>query len=244
MFKFLLLIFFPGFLFAQATKKVTIKNENPPTKEIFYVLKSDNETKHGPYKKTAYKNAVIVEGYFKHGSKDSVWTEYDWSGTRLKNKGFYEKGKRTGIWDFYNYKGELEQQYDYSNNKIVFVKINEKEKDNEFKIISKGDTLKTKLDSAPYYIGGSSTMFESLINGIKYPSSAKDQGISGKVFIAFVVNKEGKAINHFVLKPLQKECDEEALRVVKLIPDNWIPGILNKEAVEVIMVLPISFTLR
>jgi periplasmic protein TonB len=244
MYKFLFFLLVPGLLFAQSTKKVTIKNENPSTKEIFFVLKSDNITKHGPYKKTADKNAILVEGYYKNGLKDSVWVEYDWWGKKMKNKGYYDKGNKSGIWDFYDFKGELEQQYDYSNSKIVFVKTNEKEKDNEFKIISKGDTIKTKLDSAPYYIGGSSTMFESLIKEIKYPASAKDQGISGKVFIGFVVNKEGKAINHFVLKPLQKECDEEALRVLKLIPDNWIPGILKKEAVEVIMVLPISFTLR
>ena len=70
-----------------------------------------------------------------------------------------------------------------------------------------------------------------------------DSGTYGKVFIAFDINQKGEVSNYKVKSGIGHGCDEEALRVVKNIPSNWLPGVLNDKVVNVEYVLPISFQL-
>jgi TonB family protein len=239
-----LLTILPTVLFGQETKKVTEENKNDWFKEVYYVLKSDKSIRHGNYQKSGYKEAVLINGFYKNGLKDSIWTEYQWSGKNKKSIGTYSEDKKVGTWEFYDYKGELEQKYDYTKNEIIYFKLDDKEKDKDFRVIKDSDTTKTKLDRPPLYIGGSAMMFEPILKNIQYPPQAKENGVSGKVYITFTIDSNGKTSNHRVTKGIGSGCDEEALRVVKEIPDNWLPGLLSGQAVNVEYVLPISFTLN
>ncbi len=76
-----------------------------------------------------------------------------------------------------------------------------------------------------------------------YPESAKIAGKQGKVIIRFCVDQEGRAVRGSVLKGVSKELDEEALRVVSMLP-RFEPGRQGGKAVPVWYMVPINFTLK
>jgi TonB family C-terminal domain len=101
----------------------------------------------------------------------------------------------------------------------------------------------TFVEQQPQFPGGLDGMMRFLSKNIKYPSIASKYGISGKVYAQFVVSKLGKLYNVKILRGIGGGCDEEAVRVIKLMPD-WIPGRQNGKPVSVYFVLPISFQLK
>jgi len=78
---------------------------------------------------------------------------------------------------------------------------------------------------------------------IREPAMAKDAGIKGKVYVTFVVDKDGSIADVKVLRGIGGGCDEEAMRVVKGMP-RWSPGKQRGKAVRVQYNLPINFILK
>jgi protein TonB len=78
---------------------------------------------------------------------------------------------------------------------------------------------------------------------LKYPTFALESNVSGRVIITFVIDEEGKIISASLLKGIGYGCDEEALRVVKLMP-KWKPGMVKGKPVKVSFNLPIVFKLQ
>lgn len=210
-----LLTVIPTLLFGQDIKKITDKESN----ETFYVLKSDKTTKHGEYKKFSYNNKLLIKGFYKQGVKDSIWECYDFN-------------------------GELTLKYNYTKNELVFYKPNEKVKDKKYKIINGSSGSGTTLSRPPIFLGGDDFVMSELVKNIRYPSTAVENGKSGKVYVLFTVDKFGKTSNYHVETPLGFGLDEEAIRVLKLLPDNWLPGLLNEQPVDVEVVYPINFRLQ
>tara|TARA_B100000809_G_scaffold86653_1_gene85016 strand:- start:9244 stop:9981 length:738 start_codon:yes stop_codon:yes gene_type:complete len=228
---------------AQQTKKVTIKNDNPKFKEVYYVLKSAKTVKHGSYIKYNFKGEPFIRGLYKNGLKDSLWTNFGQYNLKQRSIGSYSKGKKIGVWEFYNFNGILEQEYNYTNNKIIYNNPDETE-NREYKIFTENEPKVTKLDRPPRYQGGRTMMYSTISKDIKFPNYAKANGISGKVYISFTISTTGEALGHKVSESVHELLDEEALRVVKLIPNNWIPGVLNGKDVNVEYKIPISFILK
>ena len=83
---------------------------------------------------------------------------------------------------------------------------------------------------------------EYLSENVKYPVSAIDSNIEGRVIIKFVVDTLGNIIDVVAAKPLHPLLDAEAIRVVKSMP-KWKPGTQNGRPVMVYYTLPISFKL-
>lgn len=117
-----------------------VKNSPNGSREVFYVLASDKSILHGRYARI--ERYARVEGYYKNGKQDGVWTEYNttrgkyihvqgpfkngmrngmWtmyrSRKKLKAQGYYKDDQRTGFWRFYNEKGELEGEGNYVEGK-------------------------------------------------------------------------------------------------------------------------------
>lgn len=84
--------------------------------------------------------------------------------------------------------------------------------------------------------------YQYLSENIQYPKMAKQANIQGKVYIQFVVEKDGSISNVKVLRGIGANCDEEAIRVIKNMP-NWIPGEHDGELIRSRMILPIKFEL-
>jgi TonB family protein len=100
----------------------------------------------------------------------------------------------------------------------------------------------TVVDEMPVYPGGLDAMYAFLGENIKYPEEAKKNGTTGRVFISFVVEKDGSISNIEILRGIGHGCDEEAIRVVESMPP-WTPGKQRGQAVRVRFNLPIKFAL-
>lgn len=99
------------------------------------------------------------------------------------------------------------------------------------------------VEEAPSFPGGEEKLFEYLNKNIKYPRIANENNIQGRVYVTFVVDKEGKVTEAKVLRGIGGGCDEEALRVVKNMPE-WKPGRQNGRSVKVQYNLPVVFNLK
>jgi len=77
---------------------------------------------------------------------------------------------------------------------------------------------------------------------LRYPSQAQEDGIQGKVFLSFVVEKDGSITDVKVLKGIGFGCDEEAMKVIKKSP-LWKPGKNKGIPVRVRYNMPINFNL-
>lgn len=78
---------------------------------------------------------------------------------------------------------------------------------------------------------------------IKYPKEAIEANITGKVFVQFVIEKDGSITNAKIARSASTLLDAKALRIVNNMP-QWIPGKQRGKAVRVAYTLPISFSLE
>ncbi len=99
------------------------------------------------------------------------------------------------------------------------------------------------VDDMPEYVGGMDSLMAFIQKNMKYPGDARKKGIEGRVFVSFVVTKEGVVVDPGIAKGVDAEIDKEALSVVSRFP-KWIPGRQKGEAVDVKFVLPINFKLN
>ena len=99
------------------------------------------------------------------------------------------------------------------------------------------------VEQMPEFPGGEEKMIEFVQNNVVYPQQAKDAGVEGRVFVAFIVETDGSISDVKVLHGIGNGCDEAAVEVVQLMP-KWKPGFHNGEAVRVKSLLPISFQLN
>jgi protein TonB len=100
----------------------------------------------------------------------------------------------------------------------------------------------TAVEIIPSFPGGIEKFYKFLQYNIRYPGEAVTKNVQGKVFISFIVEKDGSLTDIKVVRAIGGGCDEEAVRVMKLSP-NWNPGIQNNRPVRVAYTMPISFTL-
>lgn len=101
----------------------------------------------------------------------------------------------------------------------------------------------TIVETNPSFPGGEGAMYAYLGNNMKYPPIARDNNIQGRVYVSFVVEKNGKITDVRVLRGIGGGCDEEAIRVVNSMP-GWSAGKQRGKAVRVRFNLPIVFKLQ
>jgi protein TonB len=97
----------------------------------------------------------------------------------------------------------------------------------------------------PTFPGGQEALMRFIHTNITYPESAIELGMEGKVYVRFYVEKDGKVANVELLKGINcPAIEQEALRVVSIMP-NWIPGSTDTSlATRTVMNIPISFDLE
>lgn len=98
------------------------------------------------------------------------------------------------------------------------------------------------VEKMPVPVGGFNTFYKHLAKSVKYPSLAKRTGTEGKVFVEFVINEFGEPVNFKVVQGIGAGCDEEAIRVLKLV--RWEPGKQRGKPVAVRKILPVYFKLN
>ena len=121
---------------------------------------------------------------------------------------------------------------------VVAVSYNKQETTNE----DNSDVF-TIVDTMPEYPGGQLALRKFIAQSVKYPVSAQEKGIQGKVFVSFVVEKDGSVGALKIARGVDPSLDQEALRVVGLLP-KWTPGKQKGEPVRVSYTIPINFALQ
>jgi protein TonB len=104
------------------------------------------------------------------------------------------------------------------------------------------DQIFTIVEESAAPKGGMAAFYKYVSDKMKYPPQARRMGIDGKVFVEFVINKDGSISDVKAVKGIGAGCDEEAVRVVQSAP-AWSPGKQRGKPVKQRMVLPITFKL-
>jgi protein TonB len=101
----------------------------------------------------------------------------------------------------------------------------------------------TVVEQNPEFQGGYEAMMNFIRKHMRYPASARRMGVDGTVYVSFVVSKDGSINEVKVIRGISADCDQEAMRVVSMMPP-WRPGKQNGKPVFVRFVLPIKFKLN
>lgn len=100
-----------------------------------------------------------------------------------------------------------------------------------------------EVEEMPEYSGGMVAMRDYLVGAVKYPAEAKKKGIQGKVFVKFIIGKDGNVLDPKVEKVVNALLDKEAIRVISEMP-KWKPGTEKGKLVAVQYTIPINFALQ
>jgi protein TonB len=101
----------------------------------------------------------------------------------------------------------------------------------------------TIVEEMPSFPGGDAERNKFFAENIQYPKQAADLGIQGIVYISFIINASGKMEDAKIIRGIGGGCDQEALRVVKLMPP-WKPGRQNGKTVRTLFNMPVYFKLQ
>lgn len=105
------------------------------------------------------------------------------------------------------------------------------------------DAVFVVVEKSPEFPGGNDSLYAFIGRNIKYPEMAKKNKIEGRVFVTFVIEKDGQVSSAKILRDIGGGCGEEALRVVNSMP-KWKPGTQRGNPVRVQFNLPIMFQLQ
>lgn len=131
----------------------------------------------------------------------------------------------------------------------IDVEVNEQTALEEIPIVEfeaeeeKVEEVFTIVEELPEPIGGEKAFLQYLADNLEYPRTAARLGVTGRVFLKFVVEKDGSLTDIQVMKGIGAGCDEEAVRVLASAP-KWKPGKQRGVPVRVYKIIPIYFLLH
>lgn len=173
------------------------------SKESFNILKDQENIKHGPYQKEYIKKCTIY--------------------------GQYNFGNRVGVWKTVNTKMKIIQEFDFTNNTYKGVRIVDSIFSRKCFVLSDDGNYKSNMNlEPPVFIGGDHLMFS-----IRYPAQARDQNIEGEVVISFVVTKDAELKDFRIENNPNSILAENTLKTFQSIENNFFPGKLNEQFVDV-----------
>lgn len=158
--------------------------------------------------------------------------------------GTLTKGQKTGVWEYFGYTPSGEkvvlQRYDYDRRRLLYfrpgpdVMYHAEVSPNKWSYV--------RPDQPAFFIGGDVALAEHT-SKLVYPASAQNSNIQGKVVVGFVIDTLGHTSKHHLVQRIGGGCDEEALRIARTLPEQWIPARVGGRAVPVEYELPLNFKL-
>lgn len=227
---------------AQKLKKIKVDDYDCFCKREYTVLKKQTEIKHGRYRVTHVEGYPISDGYYKMDKKDSLWTYYNRHKATISSQGYYTNDTKVGVWKYFNTKDELQHAFNHSTKALHYTTFIDTVMFRS--IVLKDTIIQDKVDRAPIFLLGKSVQNRIIGENISYPQEAIAKNIFGTVNVFFVIDEFGEAKDHHVKDTLGGGCDQEALRVVKLIPDEWVPAVYKGKLAECEISIPITFVLN
>lgn len=131
---------------------------------------------------------------------------------------------------------ELEDMEMDEDQKVEIIDYSEEEETDDNQIF-------IAVEKMPNFPGGEAALMMYLKKNLRYPNIAQENGIQGRVYVNFVVNKKGEISKIKILKGADKSLNNEAMRVVQNMP-KWEPGKQMGKAVNVACNIPINFNLH
>lgn len=131
---------------------------------------------------------------------------------------------------------EIEDTEADQDTEVEIVEIEEEEEEAEAQVFF-------IVENMPEFPGGDLELRKYIAQNIQYPEIAKENGIQGRVFVQFVVNKKGKVEQVKVVRGVDPSLDKEAIRVIQSLP-AWKPGSQRGKPVKVSFTVPINFQLN
>jgi protein TonB len=189
----------------------------------------------------AFEWSVFEKGTMDLGQLDVVLDEEEMIPVTMQTPPPPPPPPQTTIIEIVKDDEELEEELDMKDTEI--------DENTEIEIVDIADEvidepeIFTIVEDMPEFPGGEGELKKYLGNNIKYPPMAKEAGITGRVFVSFIVLEDGSISDVKILRGIGGGCDEEALRVVKSMP-KWKPGKQRGKSVRVQYSLPIHFQLR
>lgn len=158
--------------------------------------------------------------------------------------GMLDRRTKVGVWEYYAFtpskKQVTVQRYDHSAGKLLYYRpIEEKSYNTE---MAPDHWNRQPVDRPPLFIGGDAAL-AAYTTRLQYPQDAQDDKIQGQVMVVFAIDTLGRATNHRILRGIGGSCDQEALRVARTVPNEWIPARLGSRAVPVEYELTLTFRL-
>ena len=98
------------------------------------------------------------------------------------------------------------------------------------------------VEDLPQFPGGASEFMKWLTRNLKYPASAQNKKIKGRVVAQFIVNTDGSVSDLELTEHLEAACDREVLRVLRMMP-KWQAGVMNAKPCRTKVCIPIVFNL-
>lgn len=196
----------------------------------------------------------FLEATFEEGMRDGTWQVRD-RGGRLMYKEQYKEGQLQKA---------VKMTYPkFSNKKVISKFNNSMYYAGSLSTTEKFNSINSTREDYPYlrflpepteqplenndilasFEGGIAGFYKYIQQNLRYPDEAQKMGLEGKVFVEFVIEKDGSVDNIKILRGIGSGCDQEALRVIRNSP-NWTPGENeNGETIPQRVVLPITFKL-
>lgn len=131
---------------------------------------------------------------------------------------------------------EFDVEYDGEGNLLLVKKAVPK-------ILDDGEEIFFIVEQMPEFPGGEVALRKHIATNVVYPEAALEEGKQGKVYVTFVIDKEGEVANAKIARGVDPLLDQEALRVINSLP-SWTPGIQRGVPVNVSFTVPINFALQ
>ena len=163
-----------------------------------------------------------------------IYKTYDKRGL-LISQGRLVDFRKEGEWIYYDGISKVRRTQLY-----VRGKLSEQSKKGQATDATITEETTTLVEKAATPVGGMKRFMKYLSAKIRYPETARKYKIEGRVFVQFVVDKDGTLTDVAVVKGIGGGCDQEAIRVIENAP-KWIPATQNGELVKQKLILPIVF---
>ena len=229
-------LFFAIISFAGKTYTLTITvldkvNSNPLPLTSVFMLSEKGKVNQG---KTDILGRIVIEGLSEKRLTLSVEAQskiYEINETVVSNS------KRENISE------TILMSYSYDEQLRIYDEIDEQYNDSEEKFIDEKKDSVTSEFKVAEFVGGRAEMMKFLAKNMKYPQNCLEQGIEGRVYLSFYVQKDGRVTNVKAFKGVHVSLDLEAIRTLRTTP-KWTPAMLNGEPIKSVFYLPVNFRLN
>jgi TonB family protein len=221
---------------AQELKTIEVKHPRyTGILERFHVLADQPEVKQGTYQKFIRKK-LVETGSYAANKKEGIWKINDQK-QQLVAEGVYKDDQKAGIWVYYSAAGVKLQMYDHDRDSMIYFDVEEERK----RAYAPAMFPDTSGERMPLFIGGNYYMMVMIENNLIFPEAGWKRGRDTKVVVSFSVDAEGHTTDVKSLSQAGYGFDEEAVRLIQLLGNNWIPGFTKGKFVKVGFTLPVTF---